>query len=65
VRQLLAYAALGLCPPAEAHRLVERGDNTVQPFFRGKISISDRYTVSMGANTLSIRVVDLKPRDIH
>ncbi|CAA7262087.1 unnamed protein product [Cyclocybe aegerita] len=26
--ELITYAALGLCPPDEAHKLVERGDNT-------------------------------------
>jgi len=63
--ELLAYAALGLCPPAEAHRLVERGDNTVQSFFVVKsLSLMD-ILISMVANTLSIQAVDLKPRDIH
>ena len=27
--QLLTYDALGLCKPGEAHKMVERGDNTV------------------------------------
>lgn len=27
--QLITYPALGLCAPGEAHKLVERGDNTV------------------------------------
>ncbi|KAJ3515005.1 hypothetical protein NLJ89_g2032 [Agrocybe chaxingu] len=26
--ELITYAALGLCPPDDAHKLVERGDNT-------------------------------------
>ena len=28
--QLITYSALGLCPPGDAHKLVERGDNTVR-----------------------------------
>jgi hypothetical protein len=28
--QLITYPALGLCAPGEAHKLVERGDNTVR-----------------------------------
>lgn len=45
VWQLLTYSALGLCPPGEAYRLVERGDNTVQTFFVvTTIRITDRYT---------------------
>jgi sterol carrier protein 2 len=28
--QLITYPALGLCPPGDAHKLVERGDNTVR-----------------------------------
>lgn len=26
--ELITYPALGLCPPGDAHKLVERGDNT-------------------------------------
>ena len=36
--QLITYPALGLCAPGEAHKLVERGDNTVcrlTPFVLG------------------------------
>lgn len=29
--QLITYDALGLCPPGEAAKIVERGDNTVCP----------------------------------
>lgn len=28
--ELITYPALGLCAPGEAHKLVERGDNTVR-----------------------------------
>jgi hypothetical protein len=38
--QLITYPALGLCPPGDAHKLVERGDNTVSAAVLGSCKYS-------------------------
>lgn len=41
--QLITYPALGLCAPGEAHKLVERGDNTVRSLNSFILRDSNRY----------------------
>ena len=52
--QLITYEALGLCAPGEAHKMVDRGDNTVRRRYQPGLrrSVHRRY-LSTGASTSS------------
>lgn len=43
--KLLTYDALGLCEPGEAHKMVERGDNTVGDNECSWQALSEAHTV--------------------
>jgi sterol carrier protein 2 len=49
--QLITYPALGLCAPDEAHKLVERGDNTVRAAFLCSVCNVQLSCFSMAGST--------------
>jgi hypothetical protein len=62
--QLVTYPALGLCAFDEAHRFVERGDNTVRRIHLRTHRFTHTCIDSTEGSMWSIRVVDSRPRDI-
>lgn len=61
--QLITYEALGLCKAGEAHKLVERGDNTVC-YQKPSVRLANRFLKSTAANMLSTPAAALKQRVI-